>query len=69
MRSYTVKTHADREFDHDFSYVSVIDTHYEGDGKILVLDVEVDEMNENRYQRELENDGAVISLVCNEWLS
>lgn len=66
MRSYTVKTHADQEFDHDFNYVAVIDTHYEGGGKILVLDVEVDEANENRYQRELDWDCAVISYVCND---
>lgn len=65
MRSYTVKTHADKEFSSDYNYVSVIDTHYDGDGAILVLDVEVDESNEWRYQRELEMDLAVISYVCN----
>jgi len=52
MRSYTVKTHADQEFEHDFGYASVIDTRYEGNGAILVLDTEVDEIDESRYQRE-----------------
>lgn len=66
MRSYTVKTHADQEFGHDFGYVSVIDTHYEDNGATLVLDVEVDEADENRYQRELESDYAVISYFCND---
>jgi len=65
MRSYTVKTHADQEFEHDFGYASVIDTRYEGNGAILVLDTEVDEIDESRYQRELERDNAVISYVCN----
>lgn len=66
MRSYTIKTHADQEFTHSYSYVSVIDTHYEGpNNEILVLDTEVDESNEDRYQRELDSDQAVISYVCN----
>lgn len=67
MRSYTIKTHADQEFSHGYSYVSVIDTHYEGpNDEILVLDTEVEEGYENRYQRELDSDQAVISYVCDD---
>lgn len=69
MKSYTVKTHADQEFDNDYNYVSVIDTHYEGNGAILVLDVEVDEANESRYQSALDWDNAVISWLCNDVFS
>lgn len=66
MRSYTVKTHADQEFSHDFNYVNVIDTSYEGpNDQIQILEVEVDGINEDRYQRELENDYAVISYTRN----
>jgi len=67
MRSYTVKTHANQEFDNDYNYVSVIDTHYEGPhDEILVLDVTVSEANENRYQSALDWDHAVISWLCND---
>jgi hypothetical protein len=62
MKSYTVTTHADQEFSHDYNYVSVIDTHYEEDGTLLVLDVEVDESNAPRYEDELSNDAAVVSF-------
>jgi hypothetical protein len=61
MKSYTLKTYADQEFDNDYNYVSVIDTHYEDNGDTLVIDVEVDEANAPRYEDALESDHAVIS--------
>lgn len=65
MKSYTITTHADRQFDHDFNYISVIDSHYENDDAFLVLDVEVDESNADRYEQALDADSAVVSYQAN----
>lgn len=61
MKSYIVTTHADQEFNGYYNAVSVIDTHYENDGEILVLDVQVEDWRASSYELELDQEPCVIS--------
>lgn len=61
MKSYIVRTHADQEFNGYYNAVNVIDTHYEDDGAVLVLDVEVAAWRASSYERDLDQEPCVIS--------
>lgn len=61
MKSYIVRTHADQEFNGYYNAVSVIDTHYEEDGAVLVLDVEVEDWRASSYEHGLDQEPCVIS--------
>jgi hypothetical protein len=61
MKSYIVRTHADQEFNGDYHQVGVIDTHYEENGAVLVLEVEVEDTQASSYERDLDGEPCVIS--------
>jgi len=61
MKAYTVRIHADKEFDGYYSNAIVVDTRYEDDGTVQVLEVEVDDWYASAYERQLDTDSAVIS--------
>ena len=60
IKTYIVRTHADKEFDGYYNHANVMDTKYENEN-ILVLEVEVPEWYASAYERELDRDSAVIS--------
>lgn len=61
MKTYIVRTYANKEFDGHYSRASAVHSYYEGDGTVLVLEVEVEEWYSGAYERQLDTDSAVIS--------
>lgn len=61
MKSYIVRTHADQEFDGYYNAVSVINTYYEEDDAVLVLEVEVEDWRASGYELDLDREPCVIS--------
>ena len=61
MKSYIVRTHADREFDGYYVNTNILNTGYEEDGAVLVLETECEEWYASVYEGMLDQDSAVIS--------
>jgi len=66
MATYELITDAARDFDHDYAYVTVLDTQhqpscYDNVAEELVIVVEVDEIDAARYEESIAADSAVIN--------